>query len=186
MTNLPGWNAPLLWCDLETTGLDEKHNLLLEVGLVLTEGRTFREVACVSGIVGYPDIRSRVRNEHVREMHERSGLFNAVETSLLTLREVEDKLIAWCEEHGVARLCMAGSGVADFERRWVPEHMPRLWAHAFNHQYMDMLTLRRYHGIPRLPGPHRVLGDLRRDIGMVREIRTLLDKAALGPAPVSA
>ncbi len=166
----PGWNGPLLWLDFETTGLCQRTCLLLEAGMILTSGRRYEERAVVSGVIGYPDIRSRVRIPRVIEMHERSGLFDEVESSLKTLRDVEGDLLAWCDEHGVSRLCMAGSGVADFERRWIKEQMPRLWGHAFNHQFMDMLTLRRFFGIPREAGPHRTLGDLRRDIRMVRTL----------------
>ena len=56
----------LLWTDIETTSLDERGGLVLELGLILTRGDRFEVAAEFSSVVGYPDIRSRVRDEFVR------------------------------------------------------------------------------------------------------------------------
>jgi len=72
----------LLWTDIETSGLDERGGLLLELGLIVTgPGPRFEERAAWSAVVGYPDIRSRIRSAFVRQMHEANGLLVEVERS---------------------------------------------------------------------------------------------------------
>jgi DNA polymerase III epsilon subunit-like protein len=44
----------LIFCDTETTGLDEQRDHILEIALVAVELPTFREVACFDMVVTPP------------------------------------------------------------------------------------------------------------------------------------
>jgi len=165
----------LLWTDLETTGLDERAGLLLELGLVLT-GPGFCELARFSCVVGYPDIRSRIRSSYVRQMHEASGLLDEVERSTCTLAELEARAVSWVRDHHATDLPMGGSS-PHFDRRWLKEHTPEL-AGLYHHRLIDTTTLRILFGFEKPAGAHRALDDLDNCLGIVRELAPVIDSSS--------
>ena len=80
--------GPLLWLDIETTGLSENEDLLLEVGLILTDDHLC-VTASTNVVIGYNRIRELVTNEFVRKMHEGNGLLDTVECSGVTTLRAE-------------------------------------------------------------------------------------------------
>jgi oligoribonuclease (3'-5' exoribonuclease) len=167
----------LLWTDIETTGLDERGGLLLELGLIVTgPGPRFEERAAWSAVVGYPDIRSRIRSSYVREMHEANGLLVEVERSRLTLAELEARACSWVRDRHATDLPMGGSS-PHFDRRWLKEHTPEL-AGLYHHRMIDATTLRILFGFDKPASSHRALGDLRVSLGFVRELGPFLDPEA--------
>jgi len=163
----------LLWTDIETTGLDERGGLLLELGLILTRGDRFEVVAEFSAVAGYPDIRSRIREPYVLAMHEASGLLDEVEDAHRNLAELEAEAIAWMHAHGATGLPMAGSS-PHFDRRWLREHAPTLADH-YHHRLVDATTLRILFGFDKPATNHRALVDLRNAIGIARALAPVID-----------
>lgn len=163
----------ILFTDIETTGLDERGGLLLELGLILTgDGPEFEELGAWSAVVGYPDIRSRIRDPFVREMHNANGLADEVERSMTTLAELEARACSWVRDRGAAGLPMGGSS-PHFDRRWLGEHTPELAA-LYHHRMVDATTLMILFSIPKEPSAHRALDDLRDSIAIVRELGPFL------------
>lgn len=165
----------ILWTDIETTGLDERGGLFLELGLIITDAE-FRELGTFSAVVGYPDIRSRIRDEFVRQMHEANGLLDAVERSTTTLAELEAEACDWVEAKDAADLPMGGSS-PHFDRRWLREHTPNLHA-LYHHRMVDVTTLRILFGFEKPVSNHRAIADLRSSIRIVRELAPFLDPIA--------
>lgn len=163
-----------LWLDIETTGLEERRDVLLEVGMIKTDSR-LRVIAEFEAVVGRSDVRGLSMSDYVRDMHERSGLLVACERSRLSLRQVEDLAVAWVLRNGCEGLYAAGSGVG-FDRRWAREHMPRL-ASMFHYRSFDLTTLRRFFGTEKREAPHRALPDLRINVEDMRAFVALRDLA---------
>jgi len=175
-------HAPLLWLDIETTGLDEHASRLLEVGMVLTDGN-LNEVASVDVVIGWRDPHQMVMCNFVRQMHTASGLLDEVAASRMCLGEAEDLLTAWARHHDAGGLVMAGSGV-QFDRRWLAHVMPAL-AGMFHRRSFDMTTLRYFHGEAKGTVPHRALGDLRQDIRTLRRYASCAQESGLIVVPAS-
>lgn len=151
---------PLLWCDLETTGLEPNEHLLLEIGLVHTNER-LEVVDELQLVVGWQDPEERA-NDLVLDMHHRSGLFEEVRASPLSLREAEREALAWIDERGLEGLCMAGS-CPHFDRNWLRVAAPAL-ARAWSHRSLDLTCLRLFFGLPKRRRGHRALDDLHDDL----------------------
>jgi len=167
----------LLWTDIEATGLDERGGLLLELGLIVTgPGPEFVERAAWSAVVGYPDIRSRIRSAFVREMHEANGLLAEVERSTLTLAELEARACEWVRDRQATDLPMGGSS-PHFDRRWLREHTPEL-AGLYHHRMIDATTLRILFGFDKPASSHRALDDLRVSLSFVRALGPFLEPEA--------
>lgn len=121
----------LLWIDLETTGSDEDHDCIIEVGAVLTT-----EALDVLGefsmtVTPTPEGLGRMMlNPTVREMHEGNGLLAEIlgADKVRKPHHVTKALLAWVEGLGGkrGRTVLAGSGVAHFDRRFIARYMPEL------------------------------------------------------------
>lgn len=128
----------LLWCDLETTGLEvvtgSKEDQILE-GAFLTTDFDLRKYAGFSEVVklkksGLERIRG---NEYVLDMHKRNGLLKetAKADSNMTVRALEEQAIELIKTSTTAEkkeVRLAGSGIAHFDAEIIRELMPELWS----------------------------------------------------------
>lgn len=113
----------LLWFDLETSGLDPGGDVILEVGCIATD-LELNELWRYSKVIPIHPAHEGLLNDFVREMHTKSGLldecrdvFNAGFAPIQVLNIAED----WIFNHIWA---LAGSGIANFDRLFIREHMP--------------------------------------------------------------
>lgn len=176
----------IAWADIETTGLDEHVEHLLEVALIITDDQ-LEERACTSVVVKPLGARLDELNIPlvVREMHEKSGLLADVEKIGIERPEAEAHLLRWLqtefkEVEGLRNIPMAGNTIA-FDRRWLRRQMPEL-ERTFLHVMIDvssigMLAQRWAPHIhterPRQPRgvAHRALDDIRHSIKTLRYYR---------------
>ena len=117
-----------LWVDLETTGLDEKNGLILEVSAVVTDEK-FSTVEEFSTVVGYqrPLLMSTL-NKWSTEQHTKSGLIEEVVTSSITEDQVCTDLAAMIKRHWYTNLgenkpILCGNSI-HFDRKWISHCMP--------------------------------------------------------------
>ncbi len=171
---------PLLWLDLETTGLDpEKHHSLLEIAIVATDEDLNEEGAHVAQAKCYTPPENW--DAAAWDMHAQNGLSQLVIHPDSKLPCVADVLVeAWhaVVDFGWKGRPMAGSSV-QFDRMWL-RYLARInnnpdLGELFHYRNFDMSTVRMLHGITkRDQRPHRALEDLRADIAEVRELRRKL------------
>lgn len=119
----------LMWCDLETSGSDEKADRVLEVAAFLTPLSGSHVIGeAQNWIVQQHDAGWLARvenNEPVRKTHTESGLINDVELSRHDRLAVENEWVQWLAKHGGPHeFVLAGSGVAHFDRRFIREWFP--------------------------------------------------------------
>lgn len=156
--------------DLETTGLDEKSGLPLEVGILIVD-LDLNEVASISRIIQWGRLDWDVSVEKfVRDMHEASGLRKEYDAGAgLTIQYAEGDLVWFLEEHNATSLPMAGSNVANFDRVWLREYMPTL-NNLFHYRNQDISSVKElcrvwnpevYAKLPPKVEKHRVISDCR-------------------------
>jgi len=175
-------HAPLLWVDVETTGLNPHGDRLLEVALLLTDEH-LRELAHIRVVIGWRGLDMAELDPFVVKMHETSGLWVEVERSNLCVRQAEDQLVEWIERHGATGLYMAGSGV-HFDRRWLRAHMPRV-VKRFHYRNFDLTTLRYFFGSEKTAPAHRALTDLEQNVEDLRALAAQARAAGLVAVPGS-
>lgn len=158
-------HEPLLWCDVETNCLEEAGGYIFEIALALTDSDQ-NEVASTDIVIGWRDPWLLPLNDVARDMHTRNGLLEEVAASRVSLREAEDRFVAWIKEHDATGLYMAGRG-PHFDRRWTRHQMPAL-ERQFSHRNVDLTTLRYFFGAEKVEPPHRALQDLRASIDDLR------------------
>lgn len=118
----------LLWVDLETTGVDDNLDSIIEVGAILTD-TNLNEIDQKSILVEPTDeaMLRLGRNETVTEMHQANGLLDDLNTDTVYPPHLADSmLVGMLEEHSVKkhRVMLAGSGVSHFDRRFIKAQLP--------------------------------------------------------------
>lgn len=112
----------LVWLDLEMTGLDAEHDVILQVALVVTDV-DLKPLEEYSSDVWQPESKLSDMTPFVRAMHEKTGLLERVRRSTLELRRVEQCLLeivsGWCPYGAV--LC--GNSIWQ-DRRFIERYMP--------------------------------------------------------------
>jgi oligoribonuclease len=166
----------LVWIDCEMTGLDLRSDALIEVAAVVTgpdlvpldQGVDVVISADESALAGMVDV--------VRDMHERSGLTEAVRAANTTLQQAEDLVLQYVTKHvpepRTAPLC--GNSIAT-DRGFIARDMPRLDAH-LHYRMIDVSSIKElcrrwyprvYFGQPTKGLAHRALVDI---LESVREL----------------
>ncbi|WP_198541217.1 oligoribonuclease [Parafrankia soli] len=180
----------LVWIDCEMTGLDAGSDLLLEVACLVTDSELTVLDEGIDLVLTAPDAALDQMLPVVREMHETSGLTEAVRGSDLKLDEAEEQLLSYIRrfvpEARKAPLC--GNSIAT-DRTFIARYLPQL--DTFLHYRMiDVSSIkelarrwypRAYYAAPVKSGGHRALADIRESIEELRYYREILFVPQPGP-----
>ena len=189
----------LVWVDLESSGLDEHQDPIIEIGLVVTEASPpFNEIDSMEAVVTpdperYPDWKHRM-NSYVRNMHTTNGLLNDVGgLDSRTMESVENQIVEMLTPLGRPQSFMlAGSGVGHFDHKFINAQMPT-FAKWLQYPCIDVGVLRRAFSFSgrndldsfgqtfssRGAKPHRGLADVRDHLNEFRRYSEMF--AAIPP-----
>jgi oligoribonuclease len=166
----------LIFVDLETTGLDENKDKILELAMVAVALPRFDVVATFVHAIRPPMLETVKRNVHdkVQAMHTSSGLWADVERGT-DAHIVEGDAIAFVRCYAphtpVWHTPMAGAN-PDFDRRFLRKQMPKLHA-AFHYRNFDVRAITQLQdwvmGQAFVESPHRALPDCLQAIKVVRD-----------------
>ena len=178
----------LFWCDLETTGLDERFGVgeIMEYAVVLTD-LELNEVDSTEGIIAHAAEWLRdCMDEYVTDMHTKNGLLDEIQAISNTdhglfghaaVVEAEKKLVSFLLHHQADDVIfvIAGSTVG-FDRRWLKVHMPELEA-ILHCRQLDVSTYKV--GFPKIFGTetsnaHRAMADIRASIEQHRLMLSMI------------
>lgn len=133
----------IVWLDLETTGLERDADTILEVGLIISD-RFANVKDTVAWVVAQNDENwVEDLSDVVREMHEKSGLVEAVDDSEMYLGQVEDAACAWLMARGLnpkMKMVLAGSTIG-FDKAFVQDHAPSI-TDLFGHRVIDVSSIK--------------------------------------------
>jgi len=175
-----GLKDPIVWVDLEMTGLEPDSDVIIEIAVIVTDG-------ALDTVVEGPDLVIRATDEElsrmppvVVEMHRASGLTEVVRTSQIDVRSAEQEALAFIKQHvPLARTApLAGNSIGT-DRAFLRKHMPELEAY-LHYRNVDVSTLKELIGrwYPGLldergekQGGHRAMADIRESINELRWYR---------------
>ena len=139
-------DARMVWTDIETTGLDENKNLMLEMAFVITDERgkvvDFFESLVIEDKNYYAEYAEA--NDTVKNMHKKSDLWLAafdgprmwsVEAGG---EDLDDFLMS--NLGGKDKYPLAGSSV-HFDRKWLTKFYPKTMARHFTHRNIDISSI---------------------------------------------
>jgi oligoribonuclease len=134
-------NGLLVFCDLETTGLDPEQHEVLEIALVVAD-QGLREVASLSMFVGNEDGSVGPVLPSAQAMHEASGFWTEWRAGPRTnAARAGTYCWSWLLARGVQPGAVLAGNSIHFDRGFIRRHMPDL--EAFLHYRMvDVSSIR--------------------------------------------
>jgi oligoribonuclease len=179
-------DQPLVWIDLEMTGLDPDADVIVEIATIVTDGSLEHVVHGPDLVVAAPDAALDTMAEVVRRMHTASGLLDEIRSTDRTVAEAEQATLDFVRGHvpEPSLAPLAGNSV-HADRAFLRRYMPTLEAH-LHYRNVDVSTLkelaRRWRPdlIEQAPDKqerHRALDDI---IESIVELRFYRD-AVFGP-----
>lgn len=134
--------GPLVWVDCEMTGLDIAHDRIIEIAVIITDGRLQPVDEGINHIIQTPKEVLDAMGEWCSIQHSKSGLTQAClhskETRAEVSEKVEEYIKKWTPEPGVGLL--AGSSV-HADKMFLIKDMPNVMKH-LSYRIMDVSTVK--------------------------------------------
>jgi oligoribonuclease len=163
-------NQPLVWIDLETTGLALDTNVILEVACIITDGSLEKIVEGPNLVIKRSDEILLKMSDWCWRQHNKTGLVNQCRSrESIKIKNAENILLEFVRKYipNKATAILAGNSV-HFDKEFIRKEMPELFSY-FHHRIVDVSTINELvHRwfptvIQRKPvkkGDHRALADL--------------------------
>lgn len=170
----------LVWLDMEMTGLDPRRNQVVEIAAIVTEIDDLTPLGKYHAVIHQPEAVISSSDAFVQQMHTRSGLWDRVRSSAISLEDAEkgalDLVSQWCEpRQGI----LAGNSIWQ-DRRFLFVYMPRLEAY-LHYRQVDVSTLKVLAGawfgpnaVPKKSEKHTALEDIHESIAELEHYRKLM------------
>ncbi|KAK2640946.1 hypothetical protein Ddye_022709 [Dipteronia dyeriana] len=166
------YRMPLVWIDLEMTGLNIEVDRILEIACIVTDGNLTKSVEGPDLVICQSKECLDSMGEWCQNHHAASGLTKRVLKSSVTESEAEKQVIEFVKKNvGTYTPLLAGNSVyVDFQ--FLKKYMPDL-ASLFSHVVVDVssvkaLCIRWYpkenRKAPSKEKKHRALDDIRESI----------------------
>lgn len=174
----------LIWLDMEMTGLDPRRNQVVEIAAIVTEIDDLTPLGKCHAVIHQPEAVISASDAFVQQMHARSGLWDRVRSSTISLEDAEkgalDLVAQWCDpRQGI----LAGNSIWQ-DRRFLFVYMPRLEAY-LHYRQVDVSTLKVLAGawfgpnaIPKKSEKHTALEDIHESIAELEHYRKLMVPSA--------
>lgn len=176
---------PLVWIDLEMTGLDPDVEQIVEIAVIVTDGQLEQLHEGPDLVLGAPDDVLDAMHEVVVQMHGGSGLTEAIRASSMTVEDAEAQVLEFVKQHvPEPRVAPLAGNSVHADRAFLRRYMPQLEAYV-HYRNVDVSTLkelaRRWRPetlehAPKKAGGHRALADIRESIEEMRYWRGALFK----------
>lgn len=131
----------LIWIDLEMTGLQPDHDVIIEIATIVTDAQL--NVLAEGPIIAVhqsDDILNGMDEWNTRQ-HGKSGLTERVRQSTFSEGQAEQETIAFLKEYvdaGQSPIC--GNSICQ-DRRFLARYMPQLEAY-FHYRNLDVSTIK--------------------------------------------
>ncbi|KAL8160217.1 hypothetical protein V2J09_001754 [Rumex salicifolius] len=179
------YKLPLVWIDLEMTGLNVKVDRILEIACIITDGNLTTQVEGPDLVIHQTQECLDKMDEWCQDHHGASGLTKKVLKSKITESEAEKQVMKFVKEHtGDSKPLLAGNTVyTDFI--FLKKYMPDL-ASLFSHVTVDVSSfkslcvrwyIREHKKAPPKELKHRALDDIRESIAQLKYYKETIFKA---------
>ena len=164
--------APLVWIDLEMSGLDPERHAILEIATIVTDGDLNILGEGPDIVVHQEDAVLEAMDEWCTQHHGDSGLTAGVKASTIDVAAAEAQTLEFLKRHcaaGGSPLC--GNSIGQ-DRRFIVRYMPAL-AEFLHYRSVDVSSVkeiaRRWYpealaAAPAKAESHRALDDIRESI----------------------
>jgi oligoribonuclease len=187
---MPASPSRLVWLDLEMTGLDCQHDLIIEIATIVTDANLAIIAEGPVLAIHQPDAVLARMDEWNTRQHGASGLTARVRASGLDVAAAERATLEFLAAHVTPKSSpLCGNSICQ-DRRFLAREMPVLEAF-FHYRNLDVSTLKILAGMwapgvlagVQKQGAHLALADIHESIAELRHYRAHLLRPGVEPAP---
>jgi oligoribonuclease len=170
----------LLWIDLEMTGLDVRHERIIEVAAIVTD-KNFKTLARYESVVFQEQKFLDAMDEWNTNQHGKSGLTAKVPTAPKE-EVVEEALCSLVEEHfGDVKAVLCGNSIGQ-DRKFIDAYMPRL-AQKLHYRMVDvtawkLIMAQQFNVAYEKKEAHRALEDIEESIAELKHFVDFIKQGA--------
>ena len=170
--------TPLIWIDMEMSGLVPERDRILEVAMVVTDADLATVLEAPVFVVHQDDAVLDAMDAWNKSTHGKSGLVDKVRASTLTEGEAESRLLELLKPIVAERMAPLAGNTVHQDRRFMARYMPAFDAY-LHYRIVDVSTLkelaRRWRpdvlaGVTK-EGKHEALADVYESIEELRYYR---------------
>jgi oligoribonuclease len=181
--------TPLVWIDMEMSGLVPDRDRILEVAMVVTDAELNTVAEAPVYVIHQPAEILEGMDAWNKSTHGKSGLIDKVRASTFTEREVESRLIEFLKPIVASGQAPLAGNTVHQDRRFMARYMPAFDAY-LHYRIVDVSTLkelaRRWRpevlaGLAK-EGRHEALADVHESIEELRHYRKHFLRADAEPA----
>ncbi|MEZ5977933.1 MAG: oligoribonuclease [Planctomycetota bacterium] len=179
---MPVQKRPIVWIDLEMSGLDPDRERILEIAVLVTNTELEIVAEGPDLVVHQDDALLEEMDAWNREHHGASGLTERVRASTVSERDAEEAVLSFLRVHCEEKTApLAGNSVWQ-DRRFLARYMPRLESY-LHYRIIDVSTLKelgyRWRSevmefAPKKKELHRAMEDIKESVEELRFYRTEL------------
>jgi oligoribonuclease len=173
-------NDRLVWIDCEMTGLDIGSDVLIEIAALVTDSELRVLGDGVDVVIHTDESKLAGMEPVVKEMHERSGLTEAVRASTVTVAEAERTVLGYVRKFvpEPRSAPLAGNSIAT-DRMFLAKAMPELDDY-LHYRMVDVSSIKElcrrwypriYYAKPEKGLAHRALADIEESLRELRYYR---------------
>jgi oligoribonuclease len=133
--------APLVWVDMEMTGLVPERDRIIEVAIVVTDGELNTIAEAPVWVIHQPDEVLEAMDTWNKATHGRSGLIDKVKASKFSEAEVEAMILEFLKPLLPAGVAPLAGNTVHQDRRFMARHMPAFDAY-LHYRIVDVSTLK--------------------------------------------
>ncbi|KAH7373565.1 hypothetical protein KP509_17G062800 [Ceratopteris richardii] len=177
---------PLVWIDLEMTGLDLEKDRILEIACIITDGKLQETFEGPDLIIHQNEQLLTSMGEWCQTHHAANGLIEAVRNSKITEKEAEDQVIDFVRKHtrNEAKPPLLAGNCVYVDLMFLKKYMPQL-ASLFPHRVVDVSSInalcRRWfpkdaERAPIKKKSHRAMDDIKESIAELKYMQKTIFK----------
>jgi len=133
--------TPLVWVDMEMSGLVPERDRILEVAMVVTDAELNTIAEAPVYVVHQPDEVLDAMDSWNKSTHGKSGLVDKVRASTLSVEEVERRIVEFLKPLVAERAAPLAGNTVHQDRRFMARYMPAFEAY-LHYRIVDVSTLK--------------------------------------------
>lgn len=167
-------NNRLIWIDLEMTGLDPVKDKILEIATVITDDELNIVAKGPNLVIHQSDEVLANMNEWCKVQHKKSGLIEAVQSSIVCEEQAMHETLQFLKDHcdeNSTPLC--GNSIWQ-DKLFLQQHMPEL-ANFFHYRIVDVSSIKlvinrwtKQYRLFKKGDGHRAFDDIVESIGELK------------------